>query len=131
LQVAGDAQPGGRRAQGGFERGGLFPRGRSRGGDEPARQADGGRDARGRCRCGALGRRAGDAGAAALAADAALALGLTMADDKKLTTRAENFSDWYNELVLRAELADYSPVKGSMVIRPNGYGIWERMQRAL
>jgi prolyl-tRNA synthetase len=54
-----------------------------------------------------------------------------MADDKKLTTRAENFSDWYNELVLRSELADYSPVKGSMVIRPNGYGIWERMQRAL
>ena len=54
-----------------------------------------------------------------------------MADDKKLTTRAENFSDWYNELVLKAELADYSPVKGSMVIRPNGYGIWERMQRAL
>ena len=54
-----------------------------------------------------------------------------MADDKKLTPRAENFSDWYNELVLRAELADYSPVKGSMVIRPNGYGIWERMQRAL
>ena len=35
-----------------------------------------------------------------------------MADDKKLTTRAENFSDWYNELVLKAELADYSPVKG-------------------
>jgi len=54
-----------------------------------------------------------------------------MADDKKLTTREANFSDWYNELVLKAELADYSPVKGSMVIRPNGYGIWERMQRAL
>jgi prolyl-tRNA synthetase len=54
-----------------------------------------------------------------------------MADDKKLTTRAEDFSAWYNELVLRSELADYSPVKGSMVIRPNGYGIWERMQRAL
>ena len=54
-----------------------------------------------------------------------------MADDKKLTTRADDFSAWYNELVLRAELADYSPVKGSMVIRPNGYGIWERMQRAL
>ncbi|MCX5766794.1 MAG: proline--tRNA ligase [Gemmatimonadetes bacterium] len=54
-----------------------------------------------------------------------------MADDKKLTTRAADFSAWYNELVLRAELADYSPVKGSMVIRPNGYGIWERMQRAL
>src|SRR6187549_2630214 len=53
------------------------------------------------------------------------------ADDKKLTTRAADFSAWYNELVLRSELADYSPVKGCMVIRPNGYGIWERMQRAL
>src|SRR5438128_10882668 len=54
-----------------------------------------------------------------------------MADDKKLTTRAADFSAWYNELVLRAELADYSPVRGSMVIRPDGYGIWERMQRTL
>jgi prolyl-tRNA synthetase len=54
-----------------------------------------------------------------------------MSDDKKLTTRAENFSEWYNELVLRSELADYSPVRGCMVIRPLGYGIWERMQRAL
>jgi prolyl-tRNA synthetase len=54
-----------------------------------------------------------------------------MADEKKLTTRAEDFSAWYNEVVLRAELADYSPVRGCMVIRPNGYGIWERMQRAL
>jgi prolyl-tRNA synthetase len=54
-----------------------------------------------------------------------------MSDDKKLTTRASDFSAWYNELVLRAELADYAPVKGCMVIRPNGYGIWERMQRAL
>jgi prolyl-tRNA synthetase len=54
-----------------------------------------------------------------------------MADDKKLTPRAEDFSAWYNEVVLRAELADYSPVRGCMVIRPPGYGIWERMQRAL
>src|ERR671913_2023376 len=54
-----------------------------------------------------------------------------MADDKKLTTRAEDFSAWYNEVVLRAELADYSPVRGCMVIRPSGYGIWERMQRTL
>ena len=54
-----------------------------------------------------------------------------MADDKKLTTRAADFSAWYNELVLRAELADYAPVRGCMVIRPNGYGIWERMQRQL
>ncbi|HJU88252.1 MAG TPA: proline--tRNA ligase [Gemmatimonadaceae bacterium] len=54
-----------------------------------------------------------------------------MADEKKLTSRAEDFSAWYNEVVLRAELADYSPVRGCMVIRPDGYGIWERMQRAL
>src|SRR6266498_797513 len=54
-----------------------------------------------------------------------------MADEKKLTTRAADFSAWYNEVVLRAELADYSPVRGCMVIRPRGYGIWERMQRQL
>ncbi|HEX6629511.1 MAG TPA: proline--tRNA ligase [Gemmatimonadaceae bacterium] len=54
-----------------------------------------------------------------------------MADEKKLTTRAQDFSAWYNEVVLRAELADYAPVRGCMVIRPDGYGIWERMQRAL
>ncbi len=54
-----------------------------------------------------------------------------MADDKKLTSRAQDFSAWYNEVVLRAELADYSPVRGCMVIRPPGYGIWERMQQAL
>jgi len=54
-----------------------------------------------------------------------------MADDRKLTPRAEDFSAWYNELVLKAELADYAPVRGCMVIRPNGYGIWERMQRQL
>src|ERR1700694_4315714 len=54
-----------------------------------------------------------------------------MADDKKRTARAADFSAWYNEVVLRAELADYSPVRGCMVIRPAGYGIWERMQRAL
>lgn len=51
-----------------------------------------------------------------------------MPDDQKLTTRAQDFSAWYNEVVLRAELADYSPVRGCMVIRPNGYGIWERIQ---
>jgi prolyl-tRNA synthetase len=54
-----------------------------------------------------------------------------MTDEKKLTPRAQDFSAWYNEVVLRAELADYSPVRGCMVIRPSGYGIWERMQRAL
>jgi prolyl-tRNA synthetase len=54
-----------------------------------------------------------------------------MADDKALTKQSEDFSAWYNEVVLRAELADYSPVRGCMVIRPYGYGIWELMQRAL
>ncbi|HVX89579.1 MAG TPA: proline--tRNA ligase, partial [Gemmatimonadales bacterium] len=54
-----------------------------------------------------------------------------MADDKALTTRAADFSAWYNELIAKAELADYSPVRGCMVIRPNGYAIWEQMQRAL
>jgi len=54
-----------------------------------------------------------------------------MADDRKLTPRSEDFSAWYNEVVLRSELADYSPVRGSMVIRPWGYGIWENIQRSL
>ena len=54
-----------------------------------------------------------------------------MADGKKFTPRDEDFSAWYNEVVLKAELADYSPVRGSMVIRPWGYGIWENMQRQL
>ena len=54
-----------------------------------------------------------------------------MADNKQLTTRARDFSAWYNEVIMRAQLADYSPVRGCMVIRPNGYAIWEQMQRAL
>jgi prolyl-tRNA synthetase len=54
-----------------------------------------------------------------------------MAESKALTTRAQDFSAWYNEVIMRAELADYSPVRGCMVIRPNGYAIWEQMQRAL
>jgi prolyl-tRNA synthetase len=49
----------------------------------------------------------------------------------KLTTRAEDYAKWYNELVQRAELADYAPVRGCMVIRPHGYAIWEKIQRAL
>jgi prolyl-tRNA synthetase len=51
--------------------------------------------------------------------------------DKKLTTRADDFSAWYNEVVLRAELADYSPVRGCMVIRPYGYRLWELMRDQL
>jgi prolyl-tRNA synthetase len=51
--------------------------------------------------------------------------------DKGITPRAKDFSAWYNDAVMHAELADYSPVRGCMVIRPNGYAIWELMQRAL
>lgn len=54
-----------------------------------------------------------------------------MSNSKDLTPRAKDFSAWYNEVVVRAELADHAPVRGCMVIRPDGYGIWERMQRAL
>ena len=54
-----------------------------------------------------------------------------MADNKALTPRATDFSAWYNELIMKAQLADYSPVRGCMVIRPNGYAIWEQMQSAL
>ncbi|MEE2905992.1 MAG: proline--tRNA ligase [Gemmatimonadota bacterium] len=54
-----------------------------------------------------------------------------MAESKKLPARDEDFANWYNEVVQRSELADYSPVRGSMVIRPWGYGIWENMQSAL
>ena len=53
-----------------------------------------------------------------------------MAEDQ-LTPRSEDFSDWYNELVLKAELADYSPVKGCMVVRPYGWALWENIQSAL
>ncbi|MFW6161425.1 MAG: proline--tRNA ligase [Planctomycetota bacterium] len=49
----------------------------------------------------------------------------------KLTKRDEDYAKWYNELVQRAELADYAPVKGCMVIRPHGYAIWEKMRAAL
>jgi prolyl-tRNA synthetase len=51
--------------------------------------------------------------------------------DKKLTPRSENYSEWYNQLVLRAELADYAPVRGCMVVRPYGWSLWENIQDAL
>ena len=54
-----------------------------------------------------------------------------MADEKALTPQADDFSAWYNEIVLRAELADYSPVRGCMVIRPYGYRLWELMRDQL
>ncbi|HWQ05453.1 MAG TPA: proline--tRNA ligase [Longilinea sp.] len=51
--------------------------------------------------------------------------------EEKLTTQAENYSEWYNQVVLRAEMADYSPVRGCMVIRPYGWALWENIQQSL
>jgi prolyl-tRNA synthetase len=51
--------------------------------------------------------------------------------EQKLPTRAEDFSEWYNQLVLRAELADYAPVRGCMIVRPYGWALWENIQQAL
>ena len=48
-----------------------------------------------------------------------------------ITKRSDDYSQWYLDIVREAKLADYSPVKGCMVIRPNGYAIWEKMQRAM
>ncbi len=50
---------------------------------------------------------------------------------KNLTTRSEDYSKWYNELVVKADLAENSAVRGCMVIKPYGYAIWEKMQRIL
>ncbi|MDT0689451.1 proline--tRNA ligase [Salegentibacter sp. F188] len=50
---------------------------------------------------------------------------------KKLTTRSEDYSKWYNELVVKADLAENSAVRGCMVIKPYGYAIWEKMQAQL
>ena len=50
---------------------------------------------------------------------------------KELTTRAQDYSQWYNDLVLKGDLADYSAVRGCMVIKPYGYALWENMQAAL
>jgi prolyl-tRNA synthetase len=51
--------------------------------------------------------------------------------NEKLTLQADDFSEWYNQVVLRAELADYSPVRGCMVVRPYGWALWENIQKAL
>ncbi len=50
---------------------------------------------------------------------------------KDLTKRADNYSQWYNDLVVKADLAEQSAVRGCMVIKPYGYAIWEKMQREL
>ena len=53
-----------------------------------------------------------------------------MAEDK-LTPQSENFSEWYNQIVQKAEMADYAPVRGCMVVRPYGWALWENIQAAL
>ncbi len=52
-----------------------------------------------------------------------------METKKLLKSKSKNVSDWYNDVVLKAELADYAPVKGCMVIRPYGYALWEQVQQ--
>jgi prolyl-tRNA synthetase len=51
--------------------------------------------------------------------------------DLKLPSRSEDFSEWYNQLVLRAEMADYAPVRGCMIVRPYGWALWENITAAL
>ena len=50
---------------------------------------------------------------------------------KEITPRSENYSQWYNDLVVKADLAEQSAVRGCMVIKPYGYAIWEKMQATL
>ena len=50
---------------------------------------------------------------------------------KEITNIDENFAQWYTDIVLKAELADYTDTKGCIAIRPYGYAIWEKMQRQL
>ncbi|WP_422445745.1 proline--tRNA ligase [Thermoanaerobacterium sp. DL9XJH110] len=50
---------------------------------------------------------------------------------KEITPKSRDFSQWYVDVILKAELADYSPVRGCMVIRPYGFGLWENMQQLL
>ena len=54
-----------------------------------------------------------------------------MAELKDLTKRADNYSQWYNDLIVKADLAEQSAVRGCMVIKPYGYAIWEKMQAQL
>ncbi|MFP4048302.1 MAG: proline--tRNA ligase, partial [Bacteroidales bacterium] len=50
---------------------------------------------------------------------------------KKITKREDNYSQWYNDIVIKADLAENSPVRGCMVIKPYGFAIWEKMQSVL
>ncbi len=50
---------------------------------------------------------------------------------KGITPKSENYSKWYTDIISKAELADYGPVKGTMVIRPYGYQIWDNIKNIL
>ena len=50
---------------------------------------------------------------------------------KEITTRSEDYSQWYNDLVIKGSLADYSAVRGCMVIKPYGFALWENMRDQL
>jgi prolyl-tRNA synthetase len=52
-------------------------------------------------------------------------------DERKVTPRSQDFAAWYNDIVLRAELADYSPVRGCVVFRPDGFAVWEALRDEL
>lgn len=54
-----------------------------------------------------------------------------MADNDFLVPRSVDFNEWYNSLVLKAELADYGPVRGTMIVRPYGWSLWENIQQSL
>jgi len=51
--------------------------------------------------------------------------------EEKLPSRSDDFAEWYNQLVIKAEMADYAPVRGCMVVRPYGWALWENIQNAL
>jgi prolyl-tRNA synthetase len=54
-----------------------------------------------------------------------------MSNDQKLTPQSQDFNEWYNSVVRRAELADYGPVRGTMIVKPYGWSLWENVQQAL
>lgn len=54
-----------------------------------------------------------------------------MADKDKLVSQKEDFNEWYNSLVLKADMADYGPARGTMIVKPYGWALWENMQRGL
>ncbi|MCA9951956.1 MAG: proline--tRNA ligase [Anaerolineales bacterium] len=54
-----------------------------------------------------------------------------MSEKDKLVSQSENFNEWYNSLVLRADLADYGPARGTMIVKPYGWALWENLQQAL